>query len=224
MLMTTERPIDTGALLSLTPASPSARNELTTSNFAVGGLLAATMISGTFVGLTHRRQVIDRCDYCETTLLVEHASPAGAIDEQAVPIQEIVRNVNVALAGLGKAKIARLVGISRPVFYGWLAGEALNPENSARMRQLARILAVTTQARSPIYRQFLTESLDGCDRSFVDLLKDDPWNETVLTEVAAKARRLSDKREAYLARIRPASRDDGEDNLFDNGLALGLDV
>ena len=223
MLLTAENPDKTADLLSLTPDSPSARNELTTRGFTMSSLLAATVISGSIGTVSVRRQIVDRCDYSETTLLVHDRSPSPAHDEQAVPIQQIVCHVNVALANLGKAKIARLVGVSRPVYYGWLSGEQLNPDNNARMRQLARILAVATEPRRPIHRPFLTDILEGFDRSFTDLLQADTWDEAALIAVATRARQLNDKRDAYLAKLKQPSPEDGKNTLFDNSLALGLE-
>ena len=96
-------------------------------------------------------------------------------------------------------------------------------ENADRLEKLARlVLAVSGDTRRPLYHRFMTRPLAEGERSLLDLLCADRWDEDRILAQLRRARTLTTQRQARQGKKRtPRSGPRRDDNLTDNLLSLG---
>ena len=125
--------------------------------------------------------------------------------------------------GFGKRQLAEIFGVSRQAIYDWLRGGNVRDENADRLEKLARlVLAVSGDTRRPLYHRFMTRPLAEGERSLLDLLCADRWNEDRILAQLRRARTLTTPRQARQGKQRtPRSRPRRDDYLTHNLLALG---
>lgn len=136
--------------------------------------------------------------------------------------QELAQLATLRLS-LSKTDMARLLGVSRPTLYNWLAGgEPDDPRAQEGLRFLGTVAEeISRTTPRPLYRRFVYEAMPGEERSIIQLLETETWDESLLRRLFRKARELTSLRDERLgihARLSPEAE---EANFHDNFLSLG---
>ena len=150
------------------------------------------------------------------------ATSLGEESQESMSTAEQIALV-VHTLGFGKRQLAEIFGVSRQAIYDWLRGGNVRDENADRLEKLARlVLAVSGDTRRPLYHRFMNRPLAEGERSLLDLLCADRWDEKRILAQLRRARALTTQRQARQGKERsPSSGSRRDDNLTDNLLSLG---
>ena len=124
-----------------------------------------------------------------------------------LPLADQLRELLAALS-VNKSQLARILRVSRPTVYDWLAGGEPNRESLARIHILLRCVTdASVSGARPLNARFLRQPDRGDATTLVDLLQQPRIDEDALGEEIQRVKTLSDaarerdrEREARLRR------------------------
>lgn len=128
-------------------------------------------------------------------------------DVFALPVADKLRELQAALS-VNKSQLARVLRVTRPTVYDWLAGGEPNRENLARIHVLLRCVTdASVSGTRPLNARFLRQPDKDDATTLVDLLQQPRIDEDAVGEEIKRAKTLSDaarerdrEREARLRR------------------------
>lgn len=128
-------------------------------------------------------------------------------DVFTLTVAEKLRELQAALS-VNKSQLARILRVTRPTVYDWLAGGEPNRDNLARIHILLRCVTdASVSGARPLNARFLGQPDKGDATTLVDLLQQPNIDEDVLGEEIKRVKTLSDaarerdqEREARLRR------------------------
>ena len=129
-------------------------------------------------------------------------------DASTLPVARQVRELRAALS-LNKSELARILRVTRPTVYDWLAGGEPNADNVARIGQLLRLVSQARfSSRHPLLPRFVRSPLDAGGKALLDLLGEETIAESAVRDAMHRAKRLGDamdtRRRQREARLRAA--------------------
>ena len=87
-----------------------------------------------------------------------------------LPVADQVRELQTALS-LNKSELARILRVSRPTIYDWLADGQPNADNVSRIRTLLRLLRESrVSPANPLFPRFVRSPLEPGGRPLLDAL------------------------------------------------------
>lgn len=110
--------------------------------------------------------------------------------------------------GLNKSDLARILGVSRPAVYAWLAGQSEASEDNLRVIQDLYSMVEPSEQGSwfPIFHSYLERPIPPFKKSLIDMLADPQIDVKEVRGVVRTLRQMSQKRSEKLAESEAKSR------------------
>lgn len=111
----------------------------------------------------------------------------------SLPVVEQMKEVCAALS-LNKSQLAQVFGVTRPTIYAWFRDKDPNPENTARLHKLLRVLArASVSGARPLNARFVRQSVKLDAPSILELLTADELDEKRIVQALERARALAEE-------------------------------
>lgn len=143
-----------------------------------------------------------------------------------LPVADQVLELQTALS-VNKSELARILRVSRPTVYDWLAEGQPNADNVSRIQTLLRLLRESrVSPANPLFPRFVRSALEPGGRPLLDVLVEETIDEAAVRSVVEKAKALGDaihsRSEEREARLRAAGFEDPDDEQRKANLATNV--